>query len=366
MTVSVRQWPKGDGWEVDVHVRLPSGRLYRKRCKAPATSRQGALRWGQEIQRHIIANGPVTKQPVSPDAKDCTLESFWPTFDSQYGEANGHSPSYLRVKRDMYRAHLLPSLGGIPLATIDSRKVQSLKFRLKDYSWQYVNSNLMLLRAILHAARECGYVAEVPKIALLPKAETSTVEHHSDAEIDALYAASVDWMSKAVVLLGADAGLRRGEMRALRFRDIDFGRGVVQISRAISVSEEGPTKGKRIRRVPMTARLKALLLQGQKEAASPHARILTLEDIVATEGQVRHALKRAYKEAKLVVRGPHLLRHTFGSLLAAKGVPARSIQELMGHTDLKVTLRYMHLAPASLRSAIEILESRPAGDIAET
>jgi site-specific recombinase XerC len=65
-----------------------------------------------------------------------------------------------------------------------------------------------------------------------------------------------------------------------------------------------------------------------------------------------------------------MLRHTFCSHLAMRGAPARAIQELAGHQDLTTTQRYMHLSPAALDRAIELLDAPPIaserGDILET
>jgi len=68
--------------------------------------------------------------------------------------------------------------------------------------------------------------------------------------------------------------------------------------------------------------------------------------------------------------GSHILRHTFCSHLAMRGVPARAIQELAGHRDLATTQRYMHLSSAAVDDAIRLL-NRPGsaggfGDILET
>src|SRR2546428_13434396 len=56
--------------------------------------------------------------------------------------------------------------------------------------------------------------------------------------------------------------------------------------------------------------------------------------------------------------GPHILRHTFASRLVMAGVDLRTVQELMGHKDINMTLRYAHLSPDHKRAAIETLESR--------
>ena len=68
------------------------------------------------------------------------------------------------------------------------------------------------------------------------------------------------------------------------------------------------------------------------------------------------ASSRAWRGAPSVDSGVHTLRHTFCSHLAMRGAPARAIQELAGHQDLGTTQRYMHLSPAALEAAIELLE----------
>lgn len=58
--------------------------------------------------------------------------------------------------------------------------------------------------------------------------------------------------------------------------------------------------------------------------------------------------------------GWHVLRHTFASHLAMRNAPVKSIQELMGHADIRQTMRYMHLAPAANRSSVELLNGTGA------
>lgn len=74
----------------------------------------------------------------------------------------------------------------------------------------------------------------------------------------------------------------------------------------------------------------------------------------------------AARLAKLTNRGIHILRHTFCSHLAMRGAPARAIQELAGHVDLKTTQHYMHLSPAALEGAIRLLDSGGQGNTGAT
>jgi site-specific recombinase XerD len=63
------------------------------------------------------------------------------------------------------------------------------------------------------------------------------------------------------------------------------------------------------------------------------------------------------KHADLAGKGitPHALRHTFGSMLCAKGVPVPYVKDLLGHEDIGSTMIYVHTTPAALRQAVRSL-----------
>jgi site-specific recombinase XerD len=127
-------------------------------------------------------------------------------------------------------------------------------------------------------------------------------------------------------------------------------------------------KGGKLRYVPLTRRLGAALqaarhMRGPWVFCDRGGERLSEKDI---GDHVDHAARRA----GLKHRGIHILRHTFCSHLAMRGAPARAIQELAGHADLKTTQRYMHLSPAAIDGAIRLLDQpgKPGffGDIVET
>jgi len=73
---------------------------------------------------------------------------------------------------------------------------------------------------------------------------------------------------------------------------------------------------------------------------------------------IRNMLARAQRRANLEPNGGiHILRHTFCSHLAIAGVPAKAIQELAGHADLKTTMGYMHLSPGNRSAAVAALSA---------
>jgi site-specific recombinase XerD len=81
-----------------------------------------------------------------------------------------------------------------------------------------------------------------------------------------------------------------------------------------------------------------------------------------TQSAIEAALRFGCKRAGLRSIGSHVLRHTFCSHLAMRGAAPKAIQELVGHSTLSMTLRYMHLAPSALREAIGLLNfGQPVG-----
>lgn len=195
----------------------------------------------------------------------------------------------------------------------------------------------------------------------LPKIASKAPRFYEQAILDQLVegARRIGPREYLVVLLGADAGLREGEIAGLTHADLRFGdRNAITVARSIWKGQEGAPKSGRSRVVPMTPRLRAALLslprplRGQGEA-----RVLTRDGQAhVTAKWIELAIKRAEREAGLPKTGGcHVLRHTFCSLLVQAGAHPRVIQKLAGHADLSTTLRYMHLSPDAGDDAIAAL-----------
>jgi integrase len=158
-----------------------------------------------------------------------------------------------------------------------------------------------------------------------------------------------------IALLGGDACLRAGEILALAWDDIDHRKGQLRIDESSSHGMVTAPKSGKFRYIPLTRRL------GDALRAHRHlrgARVLCQRDGSPwTWKMVFDLARRISRRAGLSKHGVHILRHSFGSALAMRGAPARAIQELMGHADVQTTQRRMHLSPASVNAAIQLLEN---------
>lgn len=176
------------------------------------------------------------------------------------------------------------------------------------------------------------------------KPASTGVERHS----------TQDAQDGEAVRLSAYTGLRRGELIALRWKDIDFAGAKLTVSHALSAGVEGPPKSGHYRDVPLSDQALAALqrLSQRTDFTGP-------EDLVLCNAYGRHldanALARRYNRARDAIGlRPlrwHDLRHTFGSLLVAAGIDTVTVKAAMGHQRITTTERYLHARPATQQAA---------------
>jgi integrase len=250
--------------------------------------------------------------------------------------------------------------------TSPRRSVQQLKATLADRAPKTVNNILTVLNTMLKKAVEWAVIERMPCAVRLLPVPGQSAAFHDAADLERLVEAARKRGSDAylAVLLGADAGLRRGEIAVLQWDDVDFRKGQLCVQRAVWKGHVGAPKGGRMRRLPLTDRLRAAL------QAARHLRgrfvFCDQDGTPLNEKNIGDHVDHAARAAQLQHRGIHILRHTFCSRLAMRGASARSIQELAGHADLKTTQRYMHLSPMALDTAIQLLEPGGFGDMLQT
>jgi len=242
-----------------------------------------------------------------------------------------------------------------------------VKVALRHLSPKTVNNALSVLHTLLTKAAEWGVLEAPPCRMPLLHYERPERAFWDFEELERLVAAAREAgpQELLVILLGAKAGLRCGEIMALEWGDVDLGRRRLTVRRSDWKGHVTTTKGRRARLVPMAEVLASGLKTGRhlrsgRVLARPGGKPFSQQN-------VRTIVERMERRAGLRALGVHALRHTFCSHLAMNGVPARAIQELAGHAHLSTTMGYMHLSPAAVESAIRSLDRvHSGGELGET
>jgi len=162
-----------------------------------------------------------------------------------------------------------------------------------------------------------------------------------------------------MVTLGLKAGLRQGELLALRREDVDLVAGRLVVRQAVACGVVGSTKSRKNRETPLS-RDAVRTLKAHRHLRGPLV-FCDRDGEMLTKGVCKWPLWRACKRAELRRIGWHVLRHSFASHLAMRGVPLKAVQELMGHATIEMTMRYAHLSPGVRRDAVNLLDGSGAG-----
>jgi integrase len=208
---------------------------------------------------------------------------------------------------------------------------------------------LALMHGIFKRARKVydlpnNPVADVEKP---PIGRSGDIEVFSPEEVMALVRAATDAQDAAIFLTAAFSGLRRGELLALRWRDIDFAGSVIRVRASYAAGQVTTPKSGKVRSVPMAPDVaKALAELGARDYKTGDDDLVFVGRLgsFVDPSALRRRYDAAVKRAGLRRLRFHDLRHTFGTRMIAKA-DIRRVQEWMGHADIQTTMKYLHYVP---------------------
>jgi integrase len=330
--------------------RLPDGRQVKKtigpawtergRPRAGYYTKRGAEAWLYDVLAQARAGtlpGMVRTGVTFADACEEYLRYVEVDLDRK--------PSTLTDYRSIIRAHLEPAFGPLRLEDLTADRIEAWKGTVAVGNRTKAKI-LTVLNGVLKRARrvhKLGYnaMADVEK----PRFRASTtIEVFSPEEVWALVRAAESEQDAAIFLTAAFTGLRRGELVALRWRDVDFAASRVRVCGSYAGGRLTTPKSGRVRSLPMAPDVATALARlAGRELWIGH------DDLVfpgvAGSYVDASALSRRYKAAlqRAALRPLrfHDLRHTFGTRMIAKA-DIRRVQEWMGHADVSTTMRYLH------------------------
>jgi len=156
-----------------------------------------------------------------------------------------------------------------------------------------------------------------------------------------------------IVVLALNTGLRKGEVFNLRWADIDVvGQQLTVQGEGEGETREDGAKSLQTRHVPLNREALEALQVWRTRTAAVDGYVFSGRDDGERLDDVKKAWLPVVKAAKLANFRFHDLRHTFASKLVMAGVDLNTVRELLGHADMKMTIRYAHLAPEHKAAAV--------------
>ena len=351
MPMAVRQLRRS--WWIDITFNDK-----RYRIRSPENSRPGALAY-EAVLRQRLSRG----EPIRPPRNGAVHESFeqfarrW--FDEYVVPNNKYSERI--TKRYILEATLIPFFGKMHIEDITAHHVEKYKakYMRTGVSNKTINNRLTVLSKCLTTAYEWFALERTPpKIKRLKCAPPHT-DFLSVEECDLLLAHARD-VVRELILTALRTGMRQGELTGLQWSSIDWCNRIVTVRHSRCEYQKAlvSPKSNRERYIPLDAELFSLLLQRRRSEGYV---FLGTDGKPFDQNRMSRRLSAVCKRAGLRRVTWHKLRHTFASHLAMKGVSLNVVQSLLGHTSITTTIRYAHVAPSSLRAAIELLQPKAVG-----
>lgn len=257
---------------------------------------------------------------------------------------NGNALS-TRTRNGYVFERLKDALGNPILQEISERDLDQYKAnRLKVVKPATVNLELRVIRSLFNRAKEWGVLKNSPARRVRSLRLEQKEPHFLTVEEGRCLSRVATGQMKTFIVVALNTGLRKGELFALKWSDIDIAKAELRVRKS---------KGKRFRVV--------LLNHTSLEALRTQPRHITSRLIFYNSNgtawkDVRGSFRAALTHAKLPRIRIHDLRHSFVSNLVAAGVDLRAVQELAGHANIATTMKYAHLSPERLRESVAALE----------
>lgn len=303
--------------------------------------------------------------------------------------SNRIKPTTFERYEGIYRNYVKDSpLYSIKIAELKALQVQRYYNSLFNTgkSRNIIENLNKLLKQFLNYAVDEGYLDKNPcvgKKIVIPgeKKHREEVQHFTDEEIESLISNLRGDRYRELILLSLGTGLRRGELLALTWEDIDLRNNIIKINKSLAkvyiIGEDGLKERKQIIQVPKTRR-------SIREVPFPENLIPIFKDIKRKQNRdkfkcgqsyeisnhvfttstgklidvtnLSHAWANILKRSKISHKKFHALRHTFATKLFEKDVPLKTVSELLGHSTTEMTANtYTHVIPKQKINAVEKL-----------
>ena len=324
---------KGKNWYIDYYVK---GRRKRKKI---GPSKKLALQVLKDVQLKIAKGEYLGVYEERKIPFDKYAEQYL-----NYSKANKAWSSY---RRDRFSINKLASFfKGKYLFEITSQMIEKYKAtRLEKVAPATVNRELACLKHMFTKAIDWGFVKANPaKGVKRLKEPPGRLRYLKTEEVEALLRACSDNI-RPIVVIALNTGMRKSEILNLKWSDVDLKNLKITVINA---------KNNESRMIPINQTLYQELLELSQKANGEY--VFSNRDGRPFK-DIKKGFSSALKRAGIKDFRFHDLRHTFGSHLVMQGVGLRTVQQLMGHKEIRMTMRYSHLSPEYVQKAVESLDN---------
>ena len=238
--------------------------------------------------------------------------------------------------------------GNLYLSHIDAEMIEKYRNeRVKEVQPATVNRTLAVLKVMYSKAIEWKRyhgANPVKQVKFLDEPD-GRIRYLQKDELNRLLEVCEEKI-RPYIIVAVGTGMRQGEQLSLKWLDVDFQNSLIYISKSIA-------KSNKRREIPMTEEVKSALLSIPRQANSEY--IFSNKE-GKSNVSLEHAFRRGLKKANIVNFRWHDLRHTFASHLVMSGVDLFTVKELLGHSNIEMTMRYSHLSQDHKKRAMRALD----------
>ncbi len=312
-----------------------------------------AAQQAEAIRKAGVAEGRVgiARREPCPKFEDFVNNDYLPWSERQHA---AHPRTHIRYKTSSHP--LIKFFGKLPLDAITSSHVEKFKqVRSEEVSSAATNRDVAALRFMLNYAMRKGMIVKNPVhgVRLLP--EGPGAMRIISQEEQRKYLAKANKLLRDVATIILETGMRPGEVFTIRKENVHLTHGYVFVP-------TGKTRFAR-RSIPLTDAAKAVLKRRVRAAKGPYI-LPHRHDPNKPLTTLKKSHAEALNDAKIKPQFRiYDLRHTFGSRSAMAGVDLPTLKELMGHSEISTTLRYIHPTPEHKQEALKKLQKFNTGQV---
>jgi site-specific recombinase XerD len=350
-------------------------------------AREEARKFLAAINRGEDPTAPPPQPETAPTLGDFMEDKYapWVIFNRKSGQE-----TVVMITR-AFKSLLNVPLDQITVAKLENWRTQEKQERGKKAS--SLNREITALKASINWAVHMDIIKENPmsKLKSLPENDSATIVRYLSVEERTRLMAALkereeemrqerqshnEWRKerhfeelpnyqyftdhlKPMILLALSTGVRQGTLFGLEWRDVDFSKRLLTLRLEIE-------KSKKTRFMSLNDTAYDVLFKWKEQSGktAPNAFIFPSPNTGKKLDNCRSSWEALLKKAQLEDFRWHDMRHDFASQLVMSGVDLNTVRDLMGHADIKMTLRYAHLAPENRLQAVKVLDRIMPGSVA--